>query len=208
MLISIFGFVPTSGDGVAKDDFIPENMVYRLGFKASNETAQAFQAKLADEILPTIRKTGSYSVKQAPVLPDFTNPVVAARAWADEVEKKQLAEAQVKEMAPKALFADAVSASKTSILIGELAKLLCQNGINIGQKRLFAWLREHDWLIKGGSAKNTPTQKGVEMGLFEIKVGSYVNGEGVNITTKTTKVTGKGQVYFVNKFLKKDAADV
>lgn len=107
----------------------------------------------------------------------------------------------VRRMKPKEIFADAVSASHTSILVGELAKLLKQNGIETGQKRLFEWLRTNGYLIKGGSSKNMPTQRAMEMGLFEIKEGSYVNGEGVNITTKTCKVTGKGQSYFINKFL-------
>lgn len=107
----------------------------------------------------------------------------------------------VRRMKPKEIFADAVSASHTSILVGELAKILKQNGIETGQRRLFEWLRNNGYLIKGGSSKNMPTQKSMEMGLFEIKEGSYVNGEGVNVTTKTCKVTGRGQNYFVNKFL-------
>lgn len=107
----------------------------------------------------------------------------------------------VKRMKPKEIFADAVSASHTSILVGELAKILKQNGIETGQRRLFEWLRSNGYLIKSGSSKNMPTQKSMEMGLFEIKEGSYVNGEGVNVTTKTCKVTGRGQNYFVNKFL-------
>lgn len=107
----------------------------------------------------------------------------------------------VKRMKPKEIFADAVSASHTSILVGELAKILKQNGIETGQRRLFEWLRSNGYLIKSGSSKNMPTQRAMEMGLFEIKEGSYVNGEGVNVTTKTCKVTGRGQNYFVNKFL-------
>ncbi|WP_102343749.1 phage antirepressor KilAC domain-containing protein [Galactobacillus timonensis] len=107
---------------------------------------------------------------------------------------------QIAEQKPKVIFAEAVSASKTSILIGDLAKILKQNGIDIGQKRLFAWLRDNGYLIKGGASKNMPTQRAMEMGLFVVKEGSYVNGEGVNVTTKTTKVTGKGQIYFINKF--------
>lgn len=107
---------------------------------------------------------------------------------------------QIAEQKPKVIFAEAVSASKTSILIGDLAKILKQNGIDIGQKRLFAWLRDNGYLIKGGSSKNMPTQRAMEMGLFVVKEGSYVNGEGVNVTTKTTKLTGKGQIYFINKF--------
>lgn len=108
----------------------------------------------------------------------------------------------VERMRPKEVFADAVSASQTSILIGELAKLLRQNGIEIGQRRLFSWMRENGFLLKRGSSRNMPSQKGMELGLFEIKEGSYINGVGENIITKTTKVTGKGQQYFINKFLK------
>ena len=107
----------------------------------------------------------------------------------------------VERMRPKEVFADAVSASQTSILIGELAKLLKQNDIEIGQRRLFSWMRENGFLIKRGSSRNMPSQKGMELGLFEIKEGSYINGVGENIITKTTKVTGKGQQYFINKFL-------
>ena len=107
----------------------------------------------------------------------------------------------IRRMKPKEIFADAVSASHTSILVGELAKLLKQNGVETGQRRLFEWLRSNGYLIKSGSSKNMPTQRAMEMGLFEIKEGSYVNGEGVNITTKTAKITGRGQSYFINKFL-------
>ena len=107
----------------------------------------------------------------------------------------------VQRMKPKEIFADAVSASNTSILIGELAKLLKQNGIETGQRRLFTWMRDNGYFIKSGSSKNMPTQKSMELGLLEIKEGSYINGAGVNVTTKTPKVTGKGQQYFINKFL-------
>lgn len=107
----------------------------------------------------------------------------------------------VQRMKPKEIFADAVSASNTSILIGELAKLLKQNGIETGQRRLFTWMRDNGYLIKSGSSKNMPTQKSMQLGLLEIKEGSYINGAGVNVTTKTPKVTGKGQQYFINKFL-------
>lgn len=110
-------------------------------------------------------------------------------------------DAKIKELTPKGVFADAVSASDTSILVGELAKILRSNGIKIGQNKLFAWLRDHGYLMKQGSSRNMPTQKSMELELFEIKEGSYVNSNGVNIITKTPKVTGKGQQYFVNKFL-------
>lgn len=112
-------------------------------------------------------------------------------------------EARIAEMRPKEVFADAVASSNTSILIGDLAKLLKQNGINTGQKRLFARLRDEGFLIKSGSSKNIPTQKAMDMGLFEIKEGSYVDANGCNVTTKTTKVTGKGQQYFINRYLNK-----
>lgn len=105
-------------------------------------------------------------------------------------------------MKPKEIFADAVSASHTSILIGDLAKLICQNGVQIGQRRLFSWLRDNGYLIKRkGSDWNMPTQKSIEMGLFEIKESTHVDGNGCNITTRTPKATGKAQIYFVNKFL-------
>ena len=108
----------------------------------------------------------------------------------------------IAEMTPKALFADAVSASQSSILIGELAKLLKQNGLNVGQNRLFGYLRENGYLVKRqGSDRNMPTQKSMELGLFEIKEHNHINSNGVNVTTKTPKVTGKGQQYFINKFL-------
>lgn len=108
---------------------------------------------------------------------------------------------RIEEMRPKEIFADAVTASKTSILVGGLAKLIKQQGIDIGQKRLFAWMRENGFLIKSGTEKNMPTQRAMDMKLFEVKEGSFVDGNGVNRITRTTKVTGKGQVYFVNKFL-------
>lgn len=108
---------------------------------------------------------------------------------------------QIDVLTPKGIFADAVTASKTSILVGGLAKLIKQQGIDIGQKRLFAWMRENGFLIKNGTEKNMPTQRAMEMKLFEVKEGSFVDGNGVNRITRTTKVTGKGQVYFVNKFL-------
>lgn len=111
---------------------------------------------------------------------------------------------QVIEMKPKALFADAVSTSKESILIGQLAKLIKQNGYEIGQNRLFQWLRENGFLIKGGSRYNQPTQKAMDLGLFEVKERTITNPDGSIRITLTTKVTGKGQIYFINKFLNQD----
>ena len=129
--------------------------------------------------------------------------LIAAQRLLEE-KSKQVAHLAmtIEEQKPKVLFADAVSASKTSILIGDLAKLIRQNGVEVGQKRLFEWLRNNGWLMKSGNSKNMPTQRGMEMKLFEVKEGSYIDSNGVNVVTKTTKVTGKGQQYFVNIFLK------
>ena len=129
--------------------------------------------------------------------------LIAAQQLLEE-KSKQVAHLAmtIEEQKPKVLFADAVSASKTSILIGDLAKLIRQNGVEVGQKRLFEWLRQNGWLMKSGNSKNMPTQRGMKMKLFEVKEGSYVDSNGVNVVTKTTKVTGKGQQYFVNIFLK------
>lgn len=135
---------------------------------------------------------------------EYNNPEkIMARAL--RIAEQELSNLKIKaeEMKPKALFADAVSASHTSILVGDLAKLLRQNGIDIGAHRLFEKLREKGFLMKSGSSKNMPTQASMDRGLFEIKEGSYINSDGVNVVTKTTKVTGKGQVYFVNLFLEK-----
>ncbi|MBT9667141.1 phage antirepressor KilAC domain-containing protein [Roseburia hominis] len=115
--------------------------------------------------------------------------------------------AENKRMKPKEIFADAVATSHTSILIGDLAKLICQNGYQIGQKRLFEWLRENNFLIKSGSSKNMPQQRYVEQGLFEVKESNVQNPDGSVRITRTTKVTGKGQIYFVNKFLERGCAD-
>lgn len=111
-------------------------------------------------------------------------------------------EQKIEQDKPKTIFADAVSASHTSILIGDLAKLICQNGVQIGQKRLFEWMRQNNFLIKSGSSKNMPMQRYVEQGLFEIKESNVQNPDGSVRITKTTKVTGKGQIYFVNQFLR------
>lgn len=115
-----------------------------------------------------------------------------------DVNKLQL---EIKEQKPKVIFADAVDTSRTSILIGDLAKLIQQNGFNIGQNRLFEWLRNNNYLIKSGERRNMPTQKSMELGLFEVKERSVINPNGSNRLTRTTKVTGKGQIYFINKFI-------
>lgn len=131
----------------------------------------------------------------------IADPIARAQAWIEEEKKRQLLQAQNEEMKPKALFADAVSSSHTSILIRDLAKLVKQNGVDMGQNRLFSWLRENGYLIKTGSDKNMPTQRSMDLKLFEVQEGNYTDGGGRNCITRTTKVTGKGQVYFINKLV-------
>ena len=184
--------------GMQNLTIINESGVYALIFSSKLESAKRFKHWVTSEILPSIRKTGGYIYGQE----TMTDSELIEKALL--VVHKQLEERnkQIEQMQPKAIFADAVAASKNSILIGDLAKLISQNGVEIGQKRLFEYLRENGFLIKGGSSKNMPTQRYVEQGLFEIKESSVQNPDGSIRITMTTKVTGKGQVYFVNKFLK------
>lgn len=175
---------------------INESGLYSLVLSSKLPSAKKFKRWVTSEVLPTLRKTGQYQVKE------LSGQELMAKALIEAQSVLAAKDKQIEEMKPKALFADAVATSHTSILVGELAKILKQNGIDMGQKRLFAWLREKGYLIKRqGTDYNMPTQKAMELGLFEIKEGSYVNGSGVNITTKTPKITGKGQQYFINKFL-------
>lgn len=179
-----------------KTIFVNESGLYALIFGSKLESAQKFKRWVTSEVLPALRKTGQYQVKE------LSGQELMAKALIEAQSVLAAKDKVIEEMKPKVVFADAVATSHTSILVGELAKILKQNGIDMGQKRLFAWLREKGYLIKRqGTDYNMPTQKAMELGLFEIKEGSYVNGSGVNITTKTPKVTGKGQQYFINKFL-------
>lgn len=130
------------------------------------------------------------------------DPIERAKAWIKEEEQRQLLAAQIEKDKPKVLFANAVASSKTSILVGELAKILKQNGVKTGPKRLFTWMRDNGYLIKRkGTDYNMPTQKSMEQGLFEIKETSITHSDGHITVTKTPKVTGKGQQYFINKFV-------
>lgn len=178
---------------------VNESGLYSLILSSKLPSAKKFKRWVTSEVLPALRKTGQYQVKE------LSGSELMAKALIEAQNVLAAKDKQIEQMKPKALFADAVATSHTSILVGELAKILKQNGIEMGQKRLFAWLREKGYLIKRqGTDYNMPTQKAMELGLFEIKEGSYVNGSGVNITTKTPKVTGKGQQYFINKFLAKE----
>ncbi|RRJ15476.1 phage antirepressor Ant [Lachnoanaerobaculum orale] len=177
---------------------LTEDGLYEVLMQSRKPIAKEFKREVK-QILKTIRKHGLYAKEELLDNPDIA--IAAFKALKEEREARKALEVENNAMKPKALFADAVSASHTSILIGELAKLIKQNGIDIGQKRLFEWLREQGFLMKSGSSKNMPTQRSMEQGLFEIKESSYINSEGVTVVTKTTKVTGKGQIYFTNKFL-------
>lgn len=182
--------------GVQEMTVINESGLYSLVLSSKLPSAKKFKRWVTSEVLPALRKTGQYQVKE------LSGSELMAKALIEAQSVLAAKDKVIEEMKPKVVFADAVATSHTSILVGELAKILKQNGIDMGQKRLFAWLREKGYLIKRqGTDYNMPTQKAMELGLFEIKEGSYVNGSGVNITTKTPKITGKGQQYFINKFL-------
>ncbi|HBF2991372.1 TPA: phage antirepressor KilAC domain-containing protein, partial [Clostridioides difficile] len=188
----------------AGENFLTESGVYKLIFKSKKEEAEKFQDWVTDEVLPNIRKTGGYIHSTN----DMSDDEIMARALqvAQKTIEKKSREIEEKDKViqlqqPKVLFADSVASSNDSILIGELAKLLKQNGIDTGEKRLFAWLRDNGYLIKRkGEDYNTPTQKSVDLGVIETKEGTRVHPNGYISVTKTPKITGKGQVYFINKF--------
>ena len=186
---------------------INESGLYSLVISSKLPTAKEFKHWVTHEVLPSIRKHGAYmtpeTIEKAIYDPDFI--INLATQLKDEQAKTAALKADNETMKPKALFADAVATSHTSILIGDLAKLIRQNGVDIGQNRLFAWLREHGYLIGSGDRRNMPTQRAMDLGLFDIKERTFQNPDGSVRITKTTKVTGKGQQYFINKFLQKEA---
>lgn len=195
------------GKGNPNQTIINESGLYSLVLSSKLPTAKKFKHWVTAEILPSIRRTGGY-IANAETMTDaeiMSKALLIAKQTIESREQRiHSLEAETKRMKPKEIFADAVSASNSSILIGDLAKILHGNGIKIGRGRLFAWMREHGFLIKQkGTSYNMPTQRAMELGLFRVKEGSYVDGKGNNIITKTTKVTGKGQQYFINKFLGK-----
>lgn len=201
---------PTNG-GCQSMTYVTEGGLYEAIVRSDSSKAKPFRKWVTHEVLPAIRKTGGYiATKQ-----DDTPEEIMARAlliaqdtmkrYAERIarlktETRRQAK-QIEDDAPKVLFANAMKASDRSILVGELAKILKQNGYNTGQKRLFAWLREHGFLMKGGSERNQPTQRSMEQGLFEVTKGVVTRPDDTVITTVTTKVTAKGQQYFINKFI-------
>ncbi|URW90468.1 phage antirepressor [Lacticaseibacillus paracasei] len=188
-------------------NFISEPGLYKLIGASRKPAAKRFNRWVTHEVLPSIRKHGAYmtpeTIEKAIYDPDFI--INLATQLKNEQAKTAALKADNETMKPKALFADAVATSHTSILIGDLAKLIRQNGVDIGQNRLFAWLRENGYLIGSGDRRNMPTQRAMDLGLFDIKERTFQNPDGSVRITKTTKVTGKGQQYFINKFLQKEA---
>lgn len=193
--------------------FINEGNLYKCIFQSRSEDAEKFQEWVCDEVLPSIRKTGGYIAAKTEDTPEE----IMARALLvaqDTLRRRdeRIAQLQreneshqekIRADAPKVLFAEAVSTSQSSCLVGELAKIIQQNGVQIGQNRLFKWMRSNGFLCNYGAQYNMPTQKAMELGLFEIKEHSIMRPDGSVMVTRTTKVTGKGQVYFVNRFLKR-----
>jgi anti-repressor protein len=181
---------------------LTEQGLYFYLARSDKPKALAFQKKIAGEILPSIRKHGMYMTPRK-IEEILTNPdtiIGLAQTLKREQEKARALAAKVECDRPKVLFADSVSASHTSILVGELAKLLRQNGVEVGQNRLFEILRERGYLMKDGSSRNMPTQRAMELGLFEIKETTINRSDGGIDVKRTPKVTGRGQVYFVHKF--------
>ena len=190
-------------------NFVTESGLYAVILRSDKPNAKKFRKWVTSEVLPSIRKNGGYIAGQETLSDEelLSKALMVAQRKIDEKNNIiAMQDSRIQGMIPKEIFADAVSASHTSILVGDLAKLICQNGVQIGQKRLFEWLRENNFLIKSGTSRNMPKQRYVEQGLFEVKESNIQNPDGSVRITKTTKVTGKGQVYFVNKFLKGERA--
>lgn len=194
---------PTLG-GIQQLSYISEGDVYRLIIRSKLPSAEKFERWIFDEVIPSVRKNGGYISGQENLTDEELLSkalLVAQNKIADRDRIIASKQERIEQMRPKEIFADSVATSKNSILIGDLAKMICQNGVEIGQKRLFDWMREKGYLIKTGSSKNLPTQKSIDLGIMEVKERALNNPDGSVRITLTPKVTGKGQVYFVNKFL-------
>ena len=183
---------------------VNEAGLYSLVLGSRKPEAKAFKRWITHEVLPTIRRTGGYVNSAEAFIEHYLPNADESTRTMFRAQLKAIEElnAKIEADKPKVLFADAVSSSDTTILVGEMAKILKQNGVDIGQKRFFEWLRQNGYLIKRkGSEWNMPTQRSMELGLFEIKESTHLDGNGCNITTKTPKITGKGQQYFIGEFL-------
>lgn len=201
--------IATKQGNMSEMVLIPEGDIYRLIIRSKLSSAERFERWVFDEVLPSIRKNGGYIMGQENLSDSELMAKAILVAQKTIEHKNQIIEqqkAKIEADRPKTIFADAVSTSHTSILIGDLAKLICQNGVQTGQKRLFQWMRENGYLMKSGASYNMPMQRYIEQGLFEVKESSVQNPDGSVRVTRTTKVTGKGQLYFINKFLGNEIA--
>lgn len=192
------------GGRVGETNFITESGLYAVILRSDKPNAKQFRKWVTGEVLPSVRKNGGYIAGQETLSDEELMAKALLVAQNKIIERDRMIEQQKQKIEadkPKTIFADAVSTSRTSILVGDLAKLICQNGVQIGQKRLFEWLRQNNYLIKCGSSRNMPTQRSLEMGLFEIKESTVQNPDGSVRITRTPKISGKGQIYFVNKFI-------
>ena len=188
---------------------ISESGLYSVILRSDKPQAKAFKRWVTHEVIPSIRRHGAYMtddvLKKALTSPDFL--IRLATELKSEKEKNQRLENKIEADKPKVIFADAVSVSQRSILVGELAKLLRQNGVKIGQNRLFEWMRENGYLMNNGRSYNMPTQYSMERGLFEVKETPIIHSDGYTTVNFTPKVTGKGQLYFINLFLSSGKED-
>ncbi len=198
---------PISGK-MQEINFIPESDLYRLVFSSKLPTAEKFTDWVTSEVLPTIRRHGMYATPDTveKMLADPDTTIKLLETIKQERAARQALEVKAEADKPKVLFAEAVSASHTSILIGDLAKILKQNGMDIGQNRLFQRLRDEGYLIRDGERRNMPKQRYMDSGLFQIKETTINNPDGSIRVTRTVKVTGKGQQYFINRYLQKNPA--
>lgn len=184
---------------------INESGFYSLVLSSKLPSAKEFRKWVTGEVLPSIRKHGAYMTPETieKVLLNPDTIIQLATQLKEEQSKRAMAEAEIEKQKPKILFADSVQASDSSILVRELAIILRQNGVDIGQNRLFEWLRNNGYLVKRkGTDYNTPTQRAMDLGLFEVKQTAIAHSDGSISVSKTSKVTGKGQIYFVNKLLR------
>lgn len=200
-------YTPTKS-GEQEMSFIPESDLYRLVFSSKLPTAEKFTDWVTSEVLPTIRRHGMYATPDTveKMLADPDTTIKLLETIKQERAARQALEVKAEADKPKVLFAEAVSASHTSILIGDLAKILKQNGMDIGQNRLFQRLRDEGYLIRDGERRNMPKQRYMDSGLFQIKETTINNPDGSIRVTRTVKVTGKGQQYFINRYLQKNPA--
>lgn len=183
---------------------IPESDVYRLITRSKLPSAEKFEDWIMEEVLPSIRKNGAYLTDQK-ALDITTNPSSLADLLLQAGEQLKQKDITIQQLKPKALFSDAVQGSTNSCLVKDLSVLLKQNGIDVGQNRLFSYLRENGYLGKGKGHYNKPTQRSLDVGLFEYKEHVHSSSDGTILTKFTPKVTGKGQQYFINKFLSDDS---